>query len=208
MGLDASQFNAVVLLILCGVAAAAAAWLFAFGGLDTISGGSGPPERGTIVDVGQGQVPPFEWGSCKFDIPVEASVDCGYLTVPEDRSNPNSPIVRLHVGVFRTDNPQKAPDPILYLGGGPGENSTEASSYFYDDLFKPFLKNRDFIVLDQRGAGFSEPDLDCPELDKAYRDTLDEDLSLEDERARGAEAVTKCHDRLVGGAMIAWWVRV
>jgi len=198
MGLDASQFNAVVLLILCGVAAAAAAWLFAFGGLDTISGGSGPPERGTIVDVGQGQVPPFEWGSCKFDIPVEASVDCGYLTVPEDRSNPNSPIVRLHVGVFRTDNPQKAPDPILYLGGGPGENSTEASSYFYDDLFKPFLKNRDFIVLDQRGAGFSEPDLDCPELDKAYRDTLDEDLSLEDERARGAEAVTKCHDRLVG----------
>lgn len=200
MGLDAAQFNALILLVLGGIAAAAAIWLFLFDGLEAVglSGKGGAPERGTLVDVGQGQLPPFEWGDCKFDIPVGARVDCGYMTVPENRSDPNSKTIRLHVGVFRTDNAQKAPDPILYLGGGPGENSTEASSYFYDDLFKPFLKNRDFIVLDQRGAGFSEPDLDCQELDETYRDLLSEDLSLEDERARGAEALVKCHDRLAG----------
>jgi len=158
--------------------------------------GNGGPERGVIVDLGD--KPVFEWGSCEFDIPVGATVNCGYLTVPEDRGQPERRLIRLHVGVFRTAAADKAPDPILYLGGGPGENSTESSSYFYDDYIAPFLKNRDFIVLDQRGTGYSRPHLDCPEMDEMYKDTLDEDLTLEESRARGTEAVTRCHDRLVG----------
>ena len=149
-----------------------------------------------LVDLGS--KPHFEWGACEFDIPVGASVNCGYLTVPEDRGQPERRQIRLHVGVFRTDAADKAPDPILYLGGGPGENSTESSSYFYDDYIEPFLKNRDFIVLDQRGTGYSRPHLDCPEIDEMYKDTLDEDLTLEESRARGIDAVTRCHDRLVG----------
>src|SRR5439155_27108902 len=92
---------------------------------------SDTPERGVLV--GGENRPGFQWGSCEFDIPVDASVDCGYLTVPEDRSQPERRQIRLHVGVFRTKATEKAPDPILYLGGGPGENSTEASSYFYKD---------------------------------------------------------------------------
>jgi len=157
---------------------------------------SGQPERGTIVDLGD--KPEFQWGECEFDVPLDATVNCGYLTVPEDRSQPDRRKIRLHVGVFRTATAEKAADPILYLGGGPGENSTESSSYFYHDYIEPFLKNRDFIVLDQRGAGYSRPQLDCPELDEMYKDALAQDLSLEESRARGLDAVTRCRDRLVG----------
>jgi pimeloyl-ACP methyl ester carboxylesterase len=157
---------------------------------------SGQPERGTIVDLGD--KPEFQWGECEFDVPLDATVNCGYLTVPEDRSQPDRRKIRLHVGVFRTPTAEKAADPILYLGGGPGENSTESSSYFYDAYIEPFLKNRDFIVLDQRGAGYSRPQLDCPELDDMYKDALDEDLTLEESRARGTDAAVRCRDRLVG----------
>jgi len=156
---------------------------------------SGQPERGTLIDLGD--KPEFQWGDCEFDIPVGATVDCGYLTVPEDRSQPERRKIRLHVGVFRTSVAEKAADPILYLGGGPGENSTESSSYFHDAYIEPFLKNRDFIVLDQRGAGFSRPHLDCPELDDMYKDALDENLTLEESRARGTDAALRCRDRLV-----------
>ncbi len=160
---------------------------------------SDTPERGVLV--GSSDKPEFQWGKCEFDIPVGAAVDCGNLTVPEDRSQPDRRKIRLHVGVFRTSSAEKAPDPILYLGGGPGENSTEASSYFYKDYIEPFLKNRDFIVLDQRGTGYSQPRLDCPELKDMYRKTLDEDLSREESRAKEMEAVTRCHDRLVGSGV-------
>src|SRR5207249_2111329 len=153
------------------------------------------PERGVLV--GGENRPGFQWGSCEFDIPVGASVDCGYLTVPEDRSQPERRQIRLHVGVFRTKATEKAADPILYLGGGPGENSTEASSYFYKSYIEPFLKNRDFIVLDQRGTGYSKPHLDCPEEREMYKDTLDEELSREESRAKDMDAIKRCHDRLV-----------
>ena len=197
-GLDAARFNAVVLMILGVVAVGAGVWLFALGGLKSIGlADKGLPERGTIVDVGQGERPPFEWGGCKFDIPVGVKVDCGYLTVPENRSDPASRTIRLHVGIFRSENANKAADPILYLGGGPGENSTEASSYFFDDAIEPLLATRDYIVLDQRGTGFSSPHLDCPELDDAYREHFDEDLSREEQRSVSQDAIVRCHDRLV-----------
>jgi len=80
--------------------------------------------------------PPFEWGPCAFDIPVGVTVDCGYLTVPEDRGRPDGPTIRLHVGVFESERKDPAPDPILYLGGGPGENSTEASSLIFDQRIR------------------------------------------------------------------------
>jgi len=141
--------------------------------------------------------PPFEWGACAFDIPVGVTVDCGYLTVPEDRSRPDGPTIRLHVGVFESESEDPAADPILYLGGGPGENSTEATSLIFDTSIDPFLEARDYVVLDQRGTGFSRPNLDCPELDSAFKEHIDEDLTREEERSPHQAAIFECGERLV-----------
>ena len=52
----------------------------------------------------------YEKADCKFSIPNGMNIECGYLTVPEDRSQKNSPMIRLHVAIVRTENPK--PDPV------------------------------------------------------------------------------------------------
>ena len=49
------------------------------------------------------------------------------------------------------ENP--APDPIVYLDGGPGGNSLETIGLAFDSLIDPYLDERDFVLFDQRGAG-------------------------------------------------------
>ena len=120
------------------------------------------------------------------------------MTVPEDRSQPGGPTIRLHSARFRTQSDDPAPDPIVYLAGGPGENALELVPLIFDQLFGPFLANRDFIMFDQRGAGLSKPALDCPEFVEMVRNALDQDLSVEESVARSTEALSACHDRLVG----------
>ena len=143
-------------------------------------------------------VPTYESTTCKFIIPGPRDVACGYLTVPENRSDvENGRTVRLHVAVFASDSDAPAPDPIIYLEGGPGGDALETVSLIFEDRFSPFLANHTFIMFDQRGTGYSEPSLACPELIDIMLDTLDDDLSIEEGQAKQLEGLTACHDRLL-----------
>src|SRR5258708_4810351 len=44
--------------------------------------------------------PSYESTLCQFDGADRLKVDCGILTVPEDRSKPDGPTIRLAVAVF------------------------------------------------------------------------------------------------------------
>jgi pimeloyl-ACP methyl ester carboxylesterase len=101
------------------------------------------------------------------------NVRCGFLSVPEDWSHPQGPSIRLAVAIFKTVNSHAAPDPVVSLGGGPGQAflKTMGPTYNAGNL----LPNRDLILFDQRGAGYSQPSLRC--FDN--------------------EALHTCHDRLV-----------
>jgi len=142
-------------------------------------------------------VPRFEYTQCQFAVPAGQVVDCGYLTVLERHDIPGSQPIRLHVAIFRTQSENPAPDPIVYLEGGPGGSALEAAPYAFNQNLAPFLANRDVIIFDQRGVGYSEPALDCPEVIELAYDTLDEDLSPEEAAARSVDAICDCHDRLV-----------
>ena len=103
-------------------------------------------------------------------------VRCGFLVVPEDRSQPKGHTIRLAVAIFKTPNPNPAPDPLLVLGGGPGEPLlATAGPMINANSFAFFAPGRDVILLDQRGAGYSQPSLNC----------------------QTNETVQACHDRLV-----------
>jgi pimeloyl-ACP methyl ester carboxylesterase len=141
--------------------------------------------------------PLFEPAGCQFEIPSGQEVECGFLTVPEDRSQPDGPTIRLHVAIFASHSANPAPDPVVYLSGGPGSNALETLPLAFNLRFDPFLGDRDFIVLDQRGTGYSEPALDCPELTDLTYDLIDEDPPIEEEQARTVDAFTVCRDRLV-----------
>ncbi|MBK9123693.1 MAG: alpha/beta fold hydrolase [Chloroflexi bacterium] len=119
---------------------------------------------------------------CPFDVQRNLDVRCGTLSVPENRSDPNSATIQLMVAVIPSRSPSPAPDPIVYLEGGPGGSALAAVDTWFNS---PLLDRRDLVLFDQRGTGFSEPSLNCPEMD--------EDTSV--------EAVEECRDRLLANGV-------
>ena len=144
------------------------------------------------------QVPArFEAANCMFDTSsVSNQIDCGYLHVPEDRAQVNSSLIKLAVAIVRSSNPHPAPDPVVYLQGGPGVDAL----IYVASLIDPFsgvLANRDLIVFDQRGVGFSSPSLECPETNNQFFEDIGQNLSPEEAQQHGIQAIQACHDRLV-----------
>ena len=121
---------------------------------------------------------------------------CGDLTVPEDRRQPNGPEVRLHVAVFKSQDPRPAPDPVVYLEGGPGGHALELLWLIFDRTFAPFMAKRDLIMYDQRGVGHSRPALYCPDYIAMGFENLSQALSVQEEATLEAAAVLRCRDRL------------
>ncbi|TMB97296.1 MAG: alpha/beta hydrolase [Chloroflexi bacterium] len=193
LGLSALQLDIAFFIV--AVAVALAVWWFAFDGWTPGSGDDRKSvQANPTLPAGKAAYDP---APCPFTTPTGRSVTCGYLRVPENRAKrDNGRIVRLAVAVFKTSNPQPKPDPVVYLNGGPGGDTLEMVPYAFEAFFEPFLGDRDLILLDQRGAGLSEPSLDCPENREAIYATLDKDLSVDEAVARDIDAVNKCRDRL------------
>ncbi len=139
------------------------------------------PAADVQARVATGYTPVFEPDDCPFELPAIGDYRCGYLIVPEDRSQPDGTQVELAVGIALSDSANPQPDPIIYLEGGPGGTALSGIEVWHE---LGYTADRDVIVFDQRGTGSSFPSLDCPEaLDEAYEDTL--------------TAALACHERLV-----------
>lgn len=125
-------------------------------------------------------------------------VNCGYLTVPEDRSHPGSPNIKLAVAIFKSPLKPSDPAPILYLDGGPGGASLAGFGQVISATnLSFFVSNHDLILFDQRGVGYSQPSLQCPELTKLSYDTLAQRLNRAAQIKLQNQAALACHDRLV-----------
>jgi len=84
---------------------------------------------------------------------------CGWFAVAENRATPSGKQIRIHVAVIPALRKQGLPDPVFIVSGGPGQ----AASDFYLSsrrAFEALRRNRDIVVIDQRGTGKSQR-LDC-----------------------------------------------
>ena len=113
-------------------------------------------------------VPRYECTACKHMLEPDSTTECGYLTVPENRSKPKGKKIRIYVGIFKSPNDASKKEPVFYLTGGPGASTASAFNAFEDtssfNYFRQnFGDNRDIIVIDQRGANNAEPALYCSE---------------------------------------------
>lgn len=143
----------------------------------------------------QDDLPRFESDDCPSTVPSGYDAECGLLIVPEDRANPDpDDTIALQVVIFPARDENPAPDPIIYLEGGPGGNSIETLPF--NTRYEPYAQKRDLIFIDQRGVGLSQPALDCPEFNEAALEMLPLDLTPEEITARASEALEACHDRL------------
>lgn len=78
---------------------------------------------------------------------------CGTITVSEDRAHIEGRKINLNVVVIpATDQPTL--EPLFILQGGPGQAATMLTD-FYADVFVGIRRERDIILLDQRGTGES-----------------------------------------------------
>ncbi|MCD4684630.1 MAG: alpha/beta hydrolase [Anaerolineae bacterium] len=153
-----------------------------------------PLHRLALPAHAQEPAPQFEAVECHdFGINAVGAADCGYLIVPEDRGDPDSPEIHLAVIVLRSTSNAPAPDPVIYLVGGPGGDTVRAAQNW---ARYPVRNTRDIILLDQRGTGLSQPLLDCPEMDRERMLLLGEDVTTGDWIARMMDAITVCHTRL------------
>lgn len=156
-----------------------------------------PPTPAATPTTAPTGVPRFEKADCWFTAPLGQKVDCGYLIVPEDHAKPDGKTIKLAVGRFKSSAAQPQPDPIVYLEGGPGGSPLKAYVAQFPYLFGPLAEKRDVILFDQRGTGYSQPALNCPEIKQLTLDTLNQNLSLDKSRQLNDEAAQQCHDRLV-----------
>ncbi|MFD8292515.1 alpha/beta fold hydrolase [Streptomyces lavendulae] len=138
----------------------------------------------------------FVPGACPTTPEPVAALDgakCGFLEVPENRSRPAGRTIRLAVAVVPAASSKPAQDPVVYMAGGPGGDA-------FDDI--PLLvdagvnRDRDLIVMAQRGNLHSQPNLACPEIDRASARAVG--LRYDDPSARRllVGAAKQCRDRL------------
>lgn len=86
-------------------------------------------------------------------------VQCGYVNVPEDRSNPASVEIRIAVAVVKANSAEPGVPPTVILTGGPGQPAIETVGRFLlSNPDFPLLQVSDVVLVDQRGTGFSERD--------------------------------------------------
>jgi pimeloyl-ACP methyl ester carboxylesterase len=96
---------------------------------------------------------------------------CGVLQLPENRDDPTSKKIGVHVAVVPALRVQALRDPLFVLAGGPGQGASD----FYASISAAFgriRRDRDIVLVDQRGTGRSNR-LDCEFEDEPEFSTSD-----------------------------------
>ncbi|SDE87510.1 TAP-like protein [Blastococcus fimeti] len=137
-----------------------------------------------------------DFDDCDIDVPPGVDMECGTLEVPADREDPDGGEIELAFGIVRSDAPDPADDPVVYLSGGPGQSTLELVPEGFAQLYEPLTANRDLVLLDQRGTGLSEPSLACDEYTDWALGSLGSDLPDEELEAQALAALEECHARL------------
>ncbi len=144
----------------------------------------------------------FRSAACPFQ-PGAGIVDgqdikCGYVTVPENRQQPNGAKVQLAVAIFKSPNVQNDQLPVVRLEGGPGGPSLDSwAHYISKESLSTFVFNHDLIMFDQRGTGYSTPSLNCPELMQLQYNTLNIHLNAAEAEKEEIQSLTTCRNRIV-----------
>jgi pimeloyl-ACP methyl ester carboxylesterase len=105
---------------------------------------------------------PLKLTDCRIEHPLRVlaiDAQCGRLTVPENYDEPAGRKIELFVARVSAISKRKVLDPVFVIAGGPGQASTS----FYASVAQAFgrvRRERDILLVDQRGTGGSRP-LDC-----------------------------------------------
>jgi pimeloyl-ACP methyl ester carboxylesterase len=109
------------------------------------------PKAGTL------KIKPYTFENDKKE---KIDAEFGTLFVPENRSNPESNLIEVVFVRFKSTAKNPGP-PVVYLAGGPGGSGIGAATGSRFPLFMALREISDVIAYDQRGTGYSKPNLGC-----------------------------------------------
>ena len=128
------------------------------------------PRLGVLLAIGllatntpiAAAVAPPKLAPCELEHPLHLATlpaQCLQLAVAENPQHPAGRQISLHVALVPAVNRDKRTDPLFVLAGGPGT----AAGAFYTETAGAFARihrDRDIVLVDQRGTGMSHP-LNC-----------------------------------------------
>jgi len=106
---------------------------------------------------------------------------CGTLTRPLDPAGAVPGDIDLRIAVVPALNLTPEPDPVVPIAGGPGQGSVQFYTA-YSEAFEDARRNRDILLIDQRGTGESSR-MDCPVDDHLVEGQYSEEQTIEYTRA-------------------------
>ncbi len=113
-----------------------------------------------LAEDAPGPVPAVDVKPHPCSLPgIRETVRCATHAVWEDRAARKGRKIGLHIVILPALGPERAPDPVFFLGGGPGEGIADEAA----DQIEPaaaLRRHRDVVLVDQRGTGRSNP-LQC-----------------------------------------------
>ena len=134
----------------------------------------------------------IEFSNCMLSLPgtnLTASARCGSLEVAENPADPDGRKISLNVAVAPATGKSPEPDPVFFFAGGPGQAASETWVMIRSTLNK-IRKNRDIVMIDQRGTGSSNK--------LACKSEIDEDLNKEIDFELVRSETEKCLAELDG----------
>ncbi len=100
----------------------------------------------------------IEFSPCELQLPgtsFSTSAECGSRLVAENPEDPDARSITLNLArIAAIKKDEKAPDPIFFFAGGPGQSATESYPIVAASLAAA-NEFRDIILIDQRGTGGS-----------------------------------------------------
>lgn len=94
----------------------------------------------------------IELSSCS--VPGVDKARCGVYSVYENRESKSGRKIDLKIVVLPAKGPDRVPDPIFLIAGGPGQGAASIAATAAA-ITDPFRSRRDVVLIDQRGTGDS-----------------------------------------------------
>lgn len=140
----------------------------------------------------------YEPGPCpKTPEPVEEleGARCGTLTVPENRAEPSGKTIELGVAIVPATAGTPKSDPIVWLAGGPGDDAVGEAKLA---IGAGLNRDRDVILMSQRGTYSADPTALCPNIDQFNARAVGLVYDAPSTERLHVEATKACRDQLAG----------
>lgn len=128
---------------------------------------SAQPDNGafqTLMSGGYDDRYPVTIETCPRPLPAAdiegQTVICGRIEMPENHASVDGNRLDLAFAVLKARSLSPAPDPVVYLHGGPGGRAVPDIA-FNAAMFDNLRERRDLILFDQRASGISARTVTC-----------------------------------------------